>query len=217
MGLALDLLRSFLIFSHLLLFGIAVSLVLWSDLCIVRGKLDTVDLKSVGHTVTRLFVGLWATGLTIIYLDTGFDPAVLAEKSKLLMKLVSVLVLTANAIVLHKICFSILAKDSEINASQAWLLSICGALSSSHWLMAAFVGSARMLNNYSFNTLVLVYGSLCVFILLIATLCTPWVRGLLNHEKESVGPILAARVKEKETLPKLPMRNKHDVILDVVL
>ncbi len=183
MALVYDVSRSILIYSHLLFFGTAISTVLWSDIHIMKGELDSVALKTVGRITTYLFMGLWITGLLITYMDTGFDPVVLAQKSKLLMKFTVVISLSINGLVLHYICFSILSDESLLSNSNAIILSICGALSTSHWLLAAFVGSATMLADFSYTALFIVYCGICLFILLTAMLISPKIQRQFNSHR----------------------------------
>ncbi|MFK7858276.1 MAG: hypothetical protein AB8B64_05635 [Granulosicoccus sp.] len=183
MALLIDIFRCVLIYIHLLLFGCAIALVFWGDLRILRGQMKDSDYAYIGTVTLRLFLGLWVTGLTIIFLDTGYDPAALLEKPKLLIKLACVFVLSLNAILLHKVCLELLIKKSTISQMQALTVSICGALSTSHWLMAAFVGSAKMLGQFPLSTLLDLYFLILGCILLIGISIAPHMHKRLNKHR----------------------------------
>lgn len=183
--LLLDLSRCILIYCHLLVFAFALSTVIGADIRVFRGEMDSDDIAATGRAVIRLFVGLWFTGLLVIYMDTGFDPDVLAQRPKLLIKLVCVFALTLNATVLHCICFDILASRSPLTRRNAMTLSICGAFSNSHWLMATFVGSAKILNNFAFNVLFVIYCIVCLLVLFIAILIAPFLQNMLNVQRSN--------------------------------
>ncbi|MFK8081932.1 MAG: hypothetical protein AB8B97_16725 [Granulosicoccus sp.] len=183
MALLIELFRCLLVYVHLLFFGCAIALVFWADMRILRGEMKDSDYAYIGTVTLRLFIGLWITGLTIIFIDTGFDTAVLAKKPKLLTKLTCILVLSCNAIMLHKICLKLLIDKAAISLPQAITLSICGAISTSHWLMAAFVGSAKILGRLSLNTLLEVYVFILAIILLTGVAIAPHMQKRLNRQR----------------------------------
>lgn len=126
-------------------------------------------------------LALWATGLAIIYIDTGFDLEVLQGKGKLLLKLMCVLTLTANGLVLHYVSFPILTKDAGmITRFEATLLVTTGALSTTHCFAAAFVGMSKPLGRILLDVL----GSTYLLLLgtaLLASLCfVPFIRNRLQ-------------------------------------
>ena len=155
--------RLILLYSHLILCALALAHVLKADLDIVTGKFTREGLR-------------WVTGLAIIYLDTGFDPAILAEKPKLLLKLMCVVVLTANGMVLHHISFPVLIKAGPLSTWESIFLACTGALSTSHWLMAAFIGIARPLGRIPIESLATFYGAICLATLLVSLMCSATIR-----------------------------------------
>ena len=86
-----DWLRMALLYSHLILCALAISAVLKADISIMAGRYSATALRSTANTISLLLMALWATGLGVIYLDTGFAPAILLTKSKLLLKLMVLL------------------------------------------------------------------------------------------------------------------------------
>lgn len=175
-----DAARTVLIFSHLLLCAVALTRVLQADLELVAGSITRERLASVAHTVSWLLGGLWLTGLAVIYLDTGFDPQVLAGKSKLLLKLTCVMVLTTNGALLHHVAFPLLSASGPLRLNESLVLTVTGALSSSHWIMAAFVGIARPLGKIELTTLLQAYALMCTVTVLAALALVPVVRERLT-------------------------------------
>ena len=89
--------------------------------------------------------GLWLTGLALIGLDTGLNPAALAAKPKLLAKLTVVGLLSLNGLALHRYAFPALSAPAALPKRAARWCALFGAISSVSWLYAAFVGCARLI------------------------------------------------------------------------
>lgn len=166
-----------LLYSHLILCALAISAVLRADVAIFSGNFTRRELAKTAKSTSRVLLALWATGLAIIYIDTGFDPLILQEKAKLLLKLMCVITLTANGLVLHYVSFPILTKDTGmITRFEAILLVTTGALSTTHWLAAAFVGMSKPLGRIPLDILGSTY-LLLVGAALLASLCfIPFIR-----------------------------------------
>lgn len=169
-----DWLRISLIYCHLLVCMFAITAVLKTDINIVLGKFSRDDIERAAKGISHLLIALWATGLAIIYIDTGFDPAVLATKSKLLLKLLCVVTLTINGMVLHHLSFPLLMRDSDsITAGESVLLVTTGALSTSHWMLGAFVGLSQPLGRLPIHTLVAAYGVFVGSVLVVSLFFIP--------------------------------------------
>lgn len=155
-----EILRLVLLYSHLLLCALAIAQVLKADFAIAFGRFTRESLQRDARDVSLILLLLWVSGLAVTYHDTGFDLAILAAKPKLLLKLVCVIVLTANGAVLHYLSFPVMLKRGPVRRREAVLLALTGALSTSHWLMAAFIGIARPLGKVPLPQLLTVYGGL---------------------------------------------------------
>lgn len=177
--------RLIVIFGHLLLCAFAITTVLYTDLRLAAGSFTRQGLQKAAHLITWVLFWLWVTGLAIIYLDTGFDPEILATKSKLLFKLLTVVVLTINGIVLHKISFPIILNSEPLRLRESVLLAVTGALSTSHWLLAAFVGVARPFARIPLESLLIFYAFYCSVAILIALMLIPSLRRRLNDWHQS--------------------------------
>ncbi len=157
--------RIALVFSHVVLCAFALTAVLRTDLKLLLGNFTRSEVKAAASLVTVLLFALWGSGLAIIYVDTGFSLAVLATKAKLLLKLLCVSTLTINGIVLHHISFPILMRDSQrITRMESFFLVVTGGLSTSHWMLAAFVGMSAPLGRLPFEILLAAY---VVFVALV--------------------------------------------------
>ncbi len=154
-----DWLRIALVYSHLILCAFAITAVLKTDIKIVLGDYSRAEIGRAATGIACLLLGLWATGLAIIYIDTGFNPEVLLTKSKLVLKLVCVATLTANGYILHWLSFPILMDNNgKVTRGESVLLVMTGALSTSHWMLAAFVGLSQPLGRLPLQTLLAAYG-----------------------------------------------------------
>ena len=87
------LLRMLALYTHVLAcFAAAASVVLGDVAIFMPKRVDRVLLRKASILVSKSLAALWISGLVLIGIDTGFDPAVIMEKSKLLAKLSVVLV-----------------------------------------------------------------------------------------------------------------------------
>lgn len=123
---------------HLFAFAIAIAQVIRLDLAWLRTRdLDASGFDKGVRVVMISLLVLWATGLALIGLSVGFDRQALAERPKLVAKLIVVSVLTLNGVALHAIALPRLDQGRPL---LAWSL---GAISSVSWTAAALIGSAR--------------------------------------------------------------------------
>jgi len=136
--------RMGLILGHLLAFALAAVGIALGDMALFRKRRVDADMLVTSQTVVKwALYALWATGLAVIWLDTRFDPAVLATKPKLLAKLTVAIALSANGWLLHKVVFHRFTFAQNDPERAAVLPAIAGAISASSWLFAAFVGVGK--------------------------------------------------------------------------
>lgn len=166
--------RLALLYSHLILCAFAIAAVLKTDVALLFSRINQAQLEKTAHRISLLLVALWASGLAIIYLDTGFNPDILATKSKLMFKLACVCVLTVNGIVLHHVSFPVLVSNkSTLSSLDTLLLVVTGGLSTSHWLLAAFVGLAKPLGRLPLEVLLTAYCLFLVSVVLASIMTLP--------------------------------------------
>jgi hypothetical protein len=137
-----------LVFAHLMLCVFALHCVLSTDWKLLRAIISAQQLQQAHRRVLWLLGGLWATGLLLIAIDTGFDLTQIQTRPKLVAKLVCVLLLTVNGLLLRGWCFPRLVSERPLGRVEAMALMVCGAVSSASWLMAAFFGIARPLQGW---------------------------------------------------------------------
>ncbi len=165
-----------LVYSHLGLCIFAISSILKTDVALFFGNVTREQLSATAKSISVLLLFLWATGLAIIYIDTGFQLSVLVTKSKLLIKLMCVGMLTLNGLVLHHISFPVLTNSAgSMSRSESVLLVVTGALSTSHWLLAAFVGMSKPLGRLPFSTLLSAYSVFLIAVVFTSLFFIPFV------------------------------------------
>ncbi len=172
----IDWLRLLLVYVHFLSCVVALALVADGDRQVLSGTFTIGSLRRTAHRTTVTLMVLWITGLTLVYFDTGMDPAVLAAQPKLLLKILVVTLLTLNGVLLHFFSFPIVARGGRPSLLQALLLAVTGALSTSHWLLAAFVGVSRPLAEYPLDILLSGYAIYCAATLCAAVASVPELR-----------------------------------------
>ncbi len=182
--------RMLLLYAHLIVSMLAIARVLSADLGLFTGRLSRSALHDTVRDIARLLVALWVTGLAIVWIDTGFEPAALAERSKLLLKLAAVVVLTLNGIALHRASFPVLMSDAPLGAGRANLLAVTGSLSTMHWLLAAFVGVAKPLGKLPPDVLLGSYVALCGATVSVSIACLPLVRQHVLRWRRASDPAL---------------------------
>ena len=136
--------RMGLILAHLLAFAAAFAAVALGDFAIfARRRINTGLLTWSSKAVTITLVALWVTGLSVIWLDIGFDFDLLLTKPKLLAKITIVTLLTLNGIGLHWLALPTLSKTHPDTHSAALVPALLGAISGATWVFAAFVGVGK--------------------------------------------------------------------------
>lgn len=139
--------RLLLVLGHLLAFAVAITVILREDYALlVKKQIDPAAIKETSKTVFWGLLTLTITGAGIIWIDTGFDLAVLASKSKILAKLTVVGVLSLNGAVIHYLAFPAF-KSRKSLLHFVPKLSVLAAISVVSWMYAAFVGIAKPLSS----------------------------------------------------------------------
>lgn len=135
----------------------------------VEKGLDRYILAFVrrSHVLIAAAIGiLWASGLALIGIRTGFDPA--AFSPKLVSKLVVVTILTADAVLMGLVVSPVLNRYSgqtlkALSVQERLLLANCAALSGASWLYALMLGASSILKTAQTSMLLAaglaIYGS----------------------------------------------------------
>lgn len=143
-----------LLFAHLLGTSLALGAIVATDIRLLRRLSDDrVRIAPPNPYVTRLITValgvLYGTGAALVALGLAADPGYLANP-KLQAKLVLVLVLTLNAVVLHRQTFPSLASGRRVarwKMAHFLRVAVPVALSNCLWMYCAFLGIARPWNH----------------------------------------------------------------------
>ncbi|MGB3315346.1 MAG: hypothetical protein WBB85_13110 [Albidovulum sp.] len=108
-------------------------------------RLDLHDLHATARGVSGALAVLFLSGASVIWIDTGFDPAEIVARPKLMAKLAVICVLVLNGALMHALLFPLLAGQHLRSRAVALLASLQGAVSSVSWLFATFIGVAKPL------------------------------------------------------------------------
>lgn len=149
--------KMLLVFAHLMLCVFALHRILSTDWKLLRARIGADELNRAHREVLALLAGLWLTGLVLAGIDLGWDLSNLQHKPKLAAKLVCVMMLTVNGALLRLWCFPRLVSERPLARGEAMALMTCGAVSSTSWLMAAFLGIARPMQSWTLWQCLLVY------------------------------------------------------------
>ena len=142
----IDIARQLLLYSHILVFAMAMAEVLREDWRMLQAKrLDISGLDEAAQRIKWLLVLLWATGIPLVGLSLGWDFSSLAANPKLMTKIIVTSALTMNGVLLHYVAFPILQGHGRRPGLSAAVASILGSISTVSWLYAAFVGAARLI------------------------------------------------------------------------
>lgn len=172
-GLTIDLatvMRVGLIFFHLLAFAAAITIVLAEDIrLLVRTKVDMPALERAHRQLLWALGALAISGIIVIGIDTGFELTAILGSEKLLAKLSVVAALLVNGLVLSMVAFRILRDGAKRSRLAASGLSCLGAISTSSWLYAGFLGIAQPLTStLGYSGFIILYVIILVVALTLA-------------------------------------------------
>lgn len=166
--------------------------------------LDSLDLY---HSVVwKMILAMWITGFILVGIRTGF---VLSNFSpKLISKLVTVSILTANAALISRFAMPVIR--AARGRSVLWLprktklgLAIIGAISSASWLLALAMGSSKVLAASSGSVflvlLPLAYGTAVVLALATIGVGSKLIKAQVAWPKS--GPFPAATATPRALVP----------------
>jgi hypothetical protein len=138
-----------LLYGHIIAFALAFATILKEDVRLLRAKrIDSASLLASARSVKWLLLALWVTGVPMVMMDIGTDVSLLLDKPKLLAKLIVVGVLTLNGILLHLVAFPMVTGKPKNPNKAATIAALLGAISTTSWLYASFLGVARIVTPY---------------------------------------------------------------------
>ena len=145
----IDIAQQLLLYSHILVFALAMAEVLQEDWQMLRAnRLDFHRLQGAAQRIKWLLLLLWASGIPLVGVSIGWDLSILMERPKLMAKIIVASTLTVNGILLHYVAFPLLKGPTHYPRLSAAVVSVLGSISTVSWLYAAFVGAARLINDH---------------------------------------------------------------------
>lgn len=134
-----------MVLAHLVAFAFALSAILREDYnLLAKRRIDPAAIREASRMVFWALLALGVTGAAIIWVDTGFDIAVIATKSKVLAKLSVVAVLSINGAIIHFAAFPAFRSRKSL-VRFVPVLSVLATISAVSWFYAAFLGIAKPL------------------------------------------------------------------------
>src|SRR5271169_1176778 len=141
--------RQALLYGHIIAFALALATILKEDVRLLRAqRIDSASLHATARVVQWLLLVLWVTGVPMVMMEIGTDVSLLLGKPKLLAKLIVVGALTLNGILLHLVAFPMVMGKPQNPNKVATIAATLGAVSTTSWFFASFVGAARHVAPY---------------------------------------------------------------------
>lgn len=170
--------KTLLVYAHLLAACVAVGILLIQDAALAKSRgqaLSATAIKDLTKSAEIMFAALaalWVTGLALVVLGFLENPQQYLMNEKLWAKFTVVSVLTLNGIVLHYFSFPRVTSRRGLLGLPGFeqlLVAITGAISTTSWLFACYLGIARPWNytvNYAF--VMFIYLGLVIAAIIVA-------------------------------------------------
>ncbi|WP_039916351.1 hypothetical protein [Cellvibrio mixtus] len=169
-------LKTLIVYAHLLAACVAIGILLIQDLALAKSKgarLSETAIRELTKSADIMFMALvvlWISGLALVLVGYIDNPQQYLFNEKLWAKFTVVSVLTLNGIALHYFSFPRMISSRGLlgqPAIEQILMALTGAISTVSWLFACYLGIARNWNytvDYSF--VMFIYSGLliCAFI-----------------------------------------------------
>jgi hypothetical protein len=170
--------RQALLFAHLMAFAIAISVVLRTDLALLRaGGIEMRRIDAAARELARTLAVLWISGLLLVLCDAMQTGAQWVFSDKLQAKLWVVAVLSANGVALHRWVLPRVRRPAPAGTpasapAATFAALLVGAVSTTSWLYASFVGVSRVIAPLlSLADYLLLYGAALAAALVLALTC----------------------------------------------
>ena len=157
-----NLVTDILVALHLISLAVGMGTVIYLDLRTLsrittpttQSNID--EIHRIHRYVTSALIGLWLSGIALLYMRTGFQIA--AFSPKLWIKLAIVTLLTANAVMIHRYALPTLNKTRNkpilsLPKTQCCFLVFLGAVSAFCWLSGLALGSSTALQSQKWGLL----------------------------------------------------------------
>lgn len=177
-------LKTGVVFIHFLLAAYALVTVIKMDLKVLNrypfpmAQALVDEIKLVKQHMTWTLAGLWLTGLALVGYGMLTNPNFLANQ-KLWFKFFVVIVLTVNGYFIHLLSNAVRPGIvlARLPTGALAKLTLVGVVSSTSWIWACFVGTARAWNNkMAFNTILLTYIASLILAIMISVMVLRFAR-----------------------------------------
>ncbi len=202
--LTMEAFRSIAVFFHLGFFALAFYTLLACDYAVWSMRWNPRDLQKISIQMKLFLSGLWITGTTLIVFETGLDFSAMADSPKLLFKLIVVTILTVNGLLIHQIAIPIMANPNKVTLADARKLTAMSVVSTSHWVLAAFIGCFKPFGMLSASDISILYMAVLAVCAIAFWIISPATKTRINHRKAMITlTSLGLRRAEFESIPLL--------------
>jgi len=170
--------KTLLVYAHLLAACVAIGILLIQDLAMAKSRGKTLsasainDLTKSAEVIFVALVVLWVTGLALVLLGYLENPQQYLMNEKLWAKFTVVSVLTLNGIALHYFSFPRVTSRRGLlglPTIEQILVTLTGAISSTSWLFACYLGIARPWNyTAGYSYVMFIYAGLLIAAIIAA-------------------------------------------------
>lgn len=170
-------LKTLIVYTHLIAACLAIGILVLQDLAIAKTKGKALsrkaaqELAQAADIMFMALIALWVSGLALVVVGYLNDANYIYNE-KLWAKFSVVAVLTVNGIALHYFSFPRVISAKGIVGQSSFeqvAVVLTGAVSSTSWLFACFLGIARPWNHTMEYALVMsIYGALLIGASLVA-------------------------------------------------
>lgn len=170
--------KTLLIYAHLLAACVSVGILLLQDLALAKTRGNPLpekmvnDLRTAADIMFAALVILWISGLTLVIVGYLDNPQQYLMNPKLWAKFTVVSILTLNGLLLHYFSFPRVVSHTGLlgrSPLEQSLIAATGAISSTSWLFACFLGIARPWNyTAQYEFVMLVYAALVIGAVIVA-------------------------------------------------
>lgn len=203
------LLKPLVVYLHLLATCIALGSVLLADHRLWRWRHRRlnpsmiVQLKETQGVVSLALTGLWLSGALLVVLGYWQDGNHYLLNPKLWAKVSVVSLLTLNGILLHQVGFPLLQREAFVAMSKSdqVRLGLLGALSSTGWMFAAFLGIARHWNHVlPYHQIMFIFATALLMATLTAFTVVGGLRRLMSSRSGLLGGPNGLEIRRPERL-----------------
>lgn len=170
--------KTLVVYAHLLAACVSVGILILQDSALAKSRCKAMtpaaikDLIKAADIMFVALVVLWITGLSLVLLGYLENPQQYLMNEKLWAKFTVVSVLTLNGILLHFFSFPrVTCRQGLLGISKLEqnLVATTGAISTTSWLFACYLGIARPWNySASYEFVMCIYAGLIIGAVVVA-------------------------------------------------